>query len=89
MARDATGDQQRFYRDQCSQRLVCVREQGLDEALLVGGRRDPQEAAGDLEPPPVTCSRGYRDVNVVGGIQQFVQERLAPFKAASLQIWVF
>jgi hypothetical protein len=77
MAGDATGDQQRFYCDQCSQRLVCVREQGLDEALLVGVRRDPQEAAGDLEPLPVTRSRRYRDVNVVRGIQQFVQERSA------------
>ena len=52
-----------------------VREQRLDEALLVGGRRDPQQAAGDLEPPSVTCSRRHRDMNVVRGIQQVVQER--------------
>ena len=75
MGRDTAGDQQRLYRDQCPQRLVRVREQRLDQALLVSGRGDPQQAAGDLEPPPVTSSDRHRNVNAVGGIEQFVQER--------------
>jgi hypothetical protein len=38
VARDTANDQERFHRDQCPQRrVVGVREQGLDETLLIEG----------------------------------------------------
>ena len=74
MTRDAPNDQQRLNRDQCSQPIIAVREQRFEEALLLGGLRDPKKAAGNLKPPAATRPECYRDVDIVRGIQQASQE---------------